>query len=276
MGRTPNDDRSDSKNPNNDAYWSSDANQEQQTGGADEDEPEYIASQTRPMSNQIPVPHAAAPQIVPDHDLKRPGVIGKALSPLPSLYLKCLLENKLRERTIKVDTVNIEAARNEAQALWDEGGFVFMALYNKHALVMEKSQLGDISHDLATELAALGELQELIETAESHRHSARKGLAVVDSIRDKQSFYRSVQTFGTWAAATTALRTELAEKIVSLQARRYPITEASVAVSAEVGKRYLKTKACLRWIGDFQSGKIKLDPMYDAFDKAEPIMAILR
>lgn len=38
MARTPNDDRSDSKNPNNSAYWASESNHRQQTRSDDDDD----------------------------------------------------------------------------------------------------------------------------------------------------------------------------------------------------------------------------------------------
>lgn len=234
-----------------------------------------VAPRSLPIVNTGWVEPAPAPHRSHDDGPARCVVIGKALSRLPSLYLKCLFTIGQRESTIRVDTASIDAARDEVLALWEQGGITFMALYNKQALVLEKSQREDLSLDMARELASLGDLQDLIDTAASHLRSARKPLAVLGPGNDRQNFYRSFETFGTWAAATSALRTELAEKIASLQARQYPITEASVTVSAAAGKCYLKAEACAQWIRDFQSGKIKLDPMSDAFDQPKPITAII-
>lgn len=51
MGRSSNDDRSDSMNPNNDAYWASEANRDNQLGRDDDDEP---ATQYRAPSRPQP------------------------------------------------------------------------------------------------------------------------------------------------------------------------------------------------------------------------------
>jgi hypothetical protein len=272
MGRTPNDDRSDGKNPNNDAYWSNEANHERQTGGTDDDD--HDAARSRPVRTIGWVEPAPAPSPRRDVDAGPCVIIGRAPSHVPGLYLKCVSRNGQREKTIKVDSASIEAAMGEALALWEQGGLAFMALYSKTSLLLEKTQLEEMSVDMATQLASLGDLLEFIKVTDERLKYARRDLGKFAGQTLTHEANILFARLGQWAAAGTALRAEMAATISGLQASGNPITVASAPASAATAKQYLKAKACSQWIRDFQSGKIRLDAILDAFDQPRPISEI--
>lgn len=70
MGRSSNDDRSDNMNPNNEAYWASEANRAHQLGDDnDNDEGEYSASGSGTRTHHSYMADPPAPSVAPANSL---------------------------------------------------------------------------------------------------------------------------------------------------------------------------------------------------------------
>lgn len=276
MGRNSNDDRSDSMNPNNDAYAASENNRNNQSSSYDDDDdftsiqpsssPQHIVQgfQRRDATVQEPVAK----------DITVSVEIGYPAARVQNLYLLCLLEKNKAEKKIKVDALTVDSAIREAEALWDAGGTIYMALYDKETVFLERSKVGAVPPEIAKELSYLGDLQSLIDTSHKYLKSARHAM---DSCLGQSESYQvamCIKEFGSWKAANNVLRLEMDEKIQSINNRGFELTLTSVTDAIVNAKSAEKASASAKWIRDFQQGRVHLDTFLDAIQSRQQIVDI--
>jgi hypothetical protein len=273
MSRTPNDDRSDSKNPNNSAYWASEANHRHQTGGDDDD---YDDRQSYWTSHGVAVVSSGAPAPLVKEQPERVVSVSCefARSGVRDLHLVFVPEKGHKERNIRVDSPSIDEAIRDALVLWEGGGIAFMALYDRQSVYLEKLRENRFSADITRELASLGELQQLARIADEHLHSARRSLDKCMGKSDSHGVATTIREIGAWKAARDALHDEVAQKISGLNDRNIEIDEETLQDLSHAAKLALQAEASAGLVRDFQQGKTKADPLVGAFWRPEKIGSI--
>lgn len=276
MGRNSNDDRSDSMNPNNDAYSASENNRNNQTSSYDDDD-DYTSlqpSRSPPHIFQGYQRRSTTAQEPVARDVSVSVEIGYPAARVQSLYLLCLLEKNKAERKIKVDSLTVDKAIREAQALWDAGGAIYMALYDKESVFFERSKVAAVPPEISKELSYLGDLQSLIALSQKYLDSARRALDKCLGQSESHQVAMCIKEFGSWKAAHDVLRLEMDEKIQSINNRGFELTQASVHDAVLNAKSAEKANASSKWIRDFQQGKVHLDTFLDAIQSRQQILDI--
>jgi len=267
MGRTPNDDRSDSMNPNNDAYWASETNRLDQTGGGDDDD--YYDNDDRHCHTPPPfeVKPSATPMPITTSEPDDEVVVSVFLGPphVKGLYLTYAHEKKHRGRNIKIDSPTIDAAIHDVQALWDKGGLFFVALYDQNSIYFEKFKTRIFQANISNELSALGDFQKLVQVADKELSNARRALDKHLGQDGRHEVSSSIRIYGAYKAANNALHSELAQKIQDLNERGIQVSQESLSELALDARMSLEADASAKWIRDFQQGRIRLDPLTMAF-----------
>jgi len=236
MSRRPNDDRSDSKNPNNPAYWASESNHANQTG-ADTDYDEEDFSPPRIVTS--------GPDTVQPLVLKSPAIEVCITSPVRmtvrGLNLLCISERNSQERHIVVDSPSIDDAIREAQALWDAGGWSYLALYEeaKEGGKIYLELRGDVlvPDALVGDVCALGELSRLVRMAQGGVADARRILDNCAGLERSHGVMGAIKEFGVWKAALDALQAEFDDKRGGLSARGLDLTEQTLDEAAASARR---------------------------------------
>jgi hypothetical protein len=271
MARTPNDDRSDSMNPNNDAYDASESNRLNQIGASDDDDDDY-ASPRRTFGSSIwgysqPAKPAASPQeVVLEIVVKQPVHV-------PGLYMT-IVSNDKKRRLIKVDAQTIEEAVGHAATVWDTKPVAFVALYDKENVYLEQSRSIPFSADVLKAILALEELEALIDYAADMTKRARISLnSASDSAYRQKPPPHLLEAYGGYYSALQGLRTERSERIEELRAKGCVVTDETVRELAQEGLLTQAADAGAQWVRDFQSGKARTDPMM-ALHRPERILDV--
>jgi len=274
MGRTPNDDRSDSMNPNNDAYWASEANHQNQTGGWDDDDGDYAltdGSHTPAASRANPPASITAGGRTLDVSVSCVIESPRRVEGLSFIYLE---ETKQREQKINVDSPSIEAAIQDAETLWNKGGIAFLALYDRKSIYLEKSRNSVFEADVINTLSALGDFRQLVQITDKDLSIARRALDVHLGQNSSHDASMRIRHFGSCKAASNALHEEMAQRIQELNKQGMQVTLESLAELAWRAKLSLKAEASATWIRDFQKGKVRLDPLSNIFPNYRKISDI--
>lgn len=271
MGRSSNDDRSDSMNPNNDAYSASEENHRNQTGRNDDDD-ELI--QSHPLFSSTPSHYQAPQQKEPTvKETNLSVVISSVPKGIGNVFLYLVQQNQT-EKKIKVDTTDLDTAINEARVLWDSGAFAFLALYGKDHTYFEKSNVSEFPCDISNKLSYIGDMEELIKIADKYLKSARIPLDKCLGQSENHNMAMCIKEFGSWKAAGDALRYERNQRLQEIRKQGFKISEESIQEAVLAAKIALKVTVCAKWICDFQQGKIQSDPLMDAFQMREKICDI--
>lgn len=271
MGRSSNDDRSDSMNPNNDAYWASESNRENQLGIDDDD---YDDSPCRSSGGYVS--YYAAP-VAPTPVSKVVDV--EVVCPPPpervqGLYLLTVAKDE-KQRRIKVDAGTVEEAINDAKAIWDRLPLAYIALYDKENIYIEESRSKRFSQEVVQSIAALAELEKLISLAASKTRAGRRSLdGDIGSRYGQHMLERSLESYGSCYAALQGLRAERVEKIEALRARGYSVSEETALEFGQEGRLTQVVQANAQWVRDFQSGKAQIDPLVEAFSRPDRILNV--
>jgi hypothetical protein len=271
MARSPNDDRSDSMNPNNAAYDASERNRANQIGASDDDD--YDDSPGRSSGSYFsyypdPIAPASAPRVTE---------VELIIPPLPvrvqGLYLLIVSKDE-KQRRIKVDAGAIEEAVNDAKAIWDRLPLAYLALYDKENIYIENSRSKRFSPDVVQSIVELEELEKLISLASDNVSSARRSLNSDTWRYGQQGLGRFLESYGSCYAALQGLRAERSERIEELHARGYTVTEKTAREFGQEGKLTRVVDANAQWVRDFQSGKATIDALSDAFYRPERILNV--
>jgi len=237
MSRRPNDDRSDSKNPNNSAYWASQSNHAKQTGaGADYEDEDFSPAHIVRSSVGAQQPLTSQPRAIEVY------VTSPVRMTVRGLNLLCISERKSQERHIIVDSPSIDDAVREAQVLWDAGGWSYLALYEeaKEGGRVHLELCGDVlvPDAFVKEVCALGDLNGLVRMTEGGVAEARRALDSCAGRERSHGVMAAIKEFGAWTAALDALQIELNDKLAGLAERgldlsHHPLDE--LAASAKRG-----------------------------------------
>lgn len=271
MGRSSNDDRSDSMNPNNDAYSASEENHRNQTGSYDDDDDIDDFIQSHPMLSST-TSYCRGLQ----HEeltVKEVNVTFAMPERIGNVFL-CLVQQDQIEKRIKVDTTNLDTAINEARVLWSRGTLAFLALYGKESIYFEKSNVSVFPCDISNSLSYIGDMEGLIKIADKYLKSARISLDKCLGQSESHNIAMCIKEFGSWKAACDALRYEKNQRVQDIYKQGIEIPEESIQEAILAAKISLKVAGCVKWIRDFQQGKIQSDSIIDAFQIREKICDI--
>ncbi|KAA0998622.1 hypothetical protein FVF58_43640 [Paraburkholderia panacisoli] len=271
MGRTPNDDRSDSMNPNNPAYDASESNRLNQIG-ANYDDDDYSPGGPSGLSfSYYSEPMApASPPVVEELEL----IVAPQPVRVSGLYL-LIVSNDEKQRCVKVDAGAIEEAVKDAKTIWDSRHLAYLALYDNKNIYLERTRSKQFSPDVLQSSIELDELEKLILFASSEIRSARRALNQVAGSPDGQhAVARFLRRYGASYSALQGLRAERSERIEDLRARGYEVSGETAGEFGHEGKLAKVVDANAQWVRDFQSGKADFDPMVRAFSRPERILDI--
>lgn len=271
MARSPNDDRSDSMNPNNDAYLASESNRANQIGANDDDDDDSPRRSSGSYFSNYSAPIvAASPPRVMDVEV----VIPPPPVRVQGLYLLIVSKGE-KQRRIKVDAGTIEEAVNDAKTIWDRMPLAYLALYDKKNIYIEESRSKRFSLDLVQSVAALAELEKLISLASSKTNSARRSLnSDIGSRYGQHALEQFLERSGSCYAALQGLRAERSERIEKLRASGYSVSEETALEFGQEGRLTQVVDANAQWVLDFQSGKAQIDPLVEAFSRPERILNV--
>ncbi len=227
MSRHPNDDRSDSKNPNNSAYWASQSNHRNQTGGDDDyDDGGFSPPRTFGLAEQAK--RSPAPKPSPIEVF----VTSPVRTCVHGLYLLCISDNATREQRIIVDSPTIDEAVSDAQALWEGGGWSYLALYEEGKeggkVHLECRSDALVPDSLVEQVCTLGALNKLVRMADAGVANARRALESSTGNESRQSVLAAIKEFGACKAARDGLHGELTDKLTALAARGLHLSEQSL------------------------------------------------
>lgn len=272
MARTPNDDRSDSMNPNNPAYDASESNRANQLGANfdDDDDDSPGRSSGSSFSYYSEPMEPASPPVVEELEL----IIPPQPVRVSGLYL-LIVSNDETRKCVKVDAGAIEEAVNDAKTIWDSRPLAYLALYDKKNIYVERTRSKQFSPDVLQSIVELGELEKLISFASDKTSSARRSLnSDTGSRYGQQTLVRFLECYGACYSALQGLRAERSERIEELRARGSGVTEETAREFGQEGKLTQVVDANAQWVRDFQSGKARIDPIADAFFRPERILDV--
>lgn len=272
MARTPNDDRSDSMNPNNPAYDASESNRANQIGANyddyDDDPP------TRSTGSSLSYAPAPIEPTSPPRVVKAEPIIPPRPVRVQGLYL-LIVSNDEKRKCVKVDAGAIEEAVNDAKTIWDSRPIAYLALYDKKNIYIEQSRSKQFSPDVLQAIVELGELEKLISVASGRTGSARRSLnSNTGSRYGQRTLEQSLESYGACYSALQGLRAERSERIEALCARGYSVTEETAREFGQDGKLTQIVDANAQWVRDFQSGKAQIDTIADALYRPEFILEV--
>lgn len=177
MGRTSNDDRSDSMNPNNDAYQDSMDNHSDQlnpnnsayatsrggNGESDDDYDDYDDKECTVNTSDIAMPHQPN-NMLGNSEISETDEIEQ------SLLIPCSVRMMLRYINKKgnLNQVGIEASSgdeilNEVRRLWESSGAWYLKLFHGKVVTFEEKRLPIISEQDTKTVEEVGFLKRLIE-----------------------------------------------------------------------------------------------------------------
>ncbi|WP_153139310.1 hypothetical protein [Paraburkholderia agricolaris] len=270
MARSPNDDRSDSMNPNNPAYDASEDNRLNQIG-ANYDDYDDLPARSSGLSFSYyskQIEPASSPQVVELEVIVPPQPVR-----VPGLNL-LIVSNDGKRKSVKVDAGDIEEAVNDAATIWDSRPLVYLALYDKKNVYVERTRSKQFSPEVLRSIVELGELEELITLAADQTSSARRGLSDTESRYGRQAPVQALERYGACYSALQGLRAERSVRIEELHARGYGVTEETAQKFAQEGKLTQVVDASAQLVRDLQSGKTRLDPIAEAFSRSERILDV--
>ncbi|BBU33440.1 hypothetical protein BTHE68_71740 (plasmid) [Burkholderia sp. THE68] len=275
MARTPNDDRSDSMNPNNDAYDASERNRENQIGANDDDDDDWPS-----RSRRSPLSYYSEPAFSPrvSREEEEEIVLDVIIRPQPvrvkGLHL-LIVSNDETRRCVKVDAASIEEAVNDAKTIWDSKPLAYLALYDQANIYLEQTRSKQFSPDVVGSIQELSELNKLIAFAADHTSSARRSLGSVAARPDGQhALGRFLESYGASYSALQGLYAERSGRIEELRAKGQDVTEETAEEFGKAGRLAQVVGTNVQWVRDFQSGKTRLDPMTVAFSRPERVLDV--
>jgi hypothetical protein len=280
MSRSSNDDRSDSMNPNNDAYSASEDNHRNQIGEFDDDDDE---SNNWATTAPVCVKHLDNSFFEQrnnsnsdrDHNMFNASnsmiTQPKILEGIRIVYINC----KQIERTEKVETFDIDMTIAETQRLWEAGNLVFICLYDQEKVLFEASSILDLSDDSVELLMILEKIDRHHKSALSLLDNSRRSLMSF-SETDRSGVVREILQLGGYGAAVKVLSDDRADVIFKLEKNGVDTTSISMDSIIGSSKNCAKVKACARWIKQFHLGKVKPEPMSEAFSRPMKIAQIAK
>ncbi|MBC3873206.1 hypothetical protein [Undibacterium flavidum] len=266
MSRSSNDDRSDSMNPNNDAYCASEQNRMSQMGASDDDD-------SNNSVNVVPVrAHFFESQSFlglrdnskgngDDIVLGTHIAMEKRLEMLEGIRITCVNEKQV-ERTAKVETYHIDIAVTEAKKLWETGNLVFLCLYDQEKVLFERSSISDYADEDITLLNELEKIDRLLKKALIGHKSARASLMAVSEF-DRGGVERELPQLGVWRSTVQDLEEYQADVMLKLEKNGVDAKGVSLIPAILASKNCAKVKICSEWIKQFHLGKVKHDQLHD-------------
>jgi hypothetical protein len=271
MARTPNDDRSDSMNPNNSAYDASESNRLNQIGAYDDDDDDLQVSSSGSSFSYCsqPIEPAIGTQVM---ELE-------VIVPSPPVRVHGLnllvISNNGKAKAIKVDAGSIEEAVDDTTTIFHEEQVAYVALYDKRNIYVELTRSKQFAPDALKSLPELHQLEELIAFAAKRFSSARSTLnSAAESSSGRQALGRFLESYGSCYSALQGLRAERSERIEELRAKGSNVTEETAPELEREAKLSEIVTAKAQWVRDFQSGKVRLDAIGDVFTRTERILDV--
>lgn len=267
MSRSSNDDRSDSMNPNNDAYCASEQNRMTQMGAFDDDDDSINSANVVPVRVQI----SESRNFLGQHNninsngenfmLDTHIAMEKRPEMLEGIRITCVNEKQV-ERTVKVETYNIDLAITEAQKLWETENLVFLCLYDQEKVLFERRINSDFSDTDIALLKDLEKIDQLLKKARINHKSARASLMAVSEF-DRGGVERELPQLGKWRSTVQDLEEYQADVMLKLEKNGIDTKDALLMPAILTSKNCAKVKICSEWIKQFHLGKVKHDQLHD-------------
>jgi hypothetical protein len=272
MARSPNDDRSDSKNPNNSAYHASQENHARQTGSADYDDDDDWTPPVRMQSISSP---GVQPAVRAVPRVLEVTVTSPVRTMVKGLYLLWIGRQGRSERSVQVDSPSVEEAMREVQAWCESGDLAYLVLYDKEKVHFEYKEEVAFDAGLAENICAIGDLYGLVRIAEGCLGNARKSVDACLGQERSHSVMATLRELGCWKAAVDELRSELLVKLAALAKRGFVLAEEHLPEISAQAKRALLATQCFSRIHNPVSGMSSRD-MYMALTGAQTITSLRR
>jgi hypothetical protein len=273
MGRSSNDDRSDSMNPNNDAYWASEENHRNQTGYYDDDESVSSATQssTSPKLTIQSFPLESSGPRIMDVEVVCPPIPVR----IRGVHMLAVGENG-EMRRFKVNAPSIEEAVNDAANLCKAKPLTYFAVYDREVIYFEHSKAKFYPTEVRQAMEYLEKLEQLIHEAGRNTAGWRRDLDKDVQIEGRQigHFHANLEKFGGSLAAEQCFRAEREERLQALRALGINATVENAKEIGKEGRMARLLSAWPQWVRDYQAGKAKEDAVIEAMLPSLRIMEI--
>jgi hypothetical protein len=262
MGRSSNDDRSDSMNPNNDAYWASEENHRNQTGYYDDDESGSSTAQssTSPKLTIQSFPHEPGEPRIMDVEVVCPA------PPVRIRGVHMLAVNENGEmRRYKVDASSVEEAVSDAANLCKIKPVTYFAVYDRESIYFEHSKAKFYPTEVRQAMEYLEKLEQLIYEAAFIVAGYRRELVKEVQIEGRQNshFHTKMEQFGGAVAAEQSFKAEREERLQALRALGINATVENAKEIGKEGRMARVLSAWPQWVRDYQAGKAKEDAVIE-------------